>query len=143
MMSTVSKRQKYFKSDLTISGNLRAEFWRLPPEAMVDRRTIAAVLYVSVPTTEDFATKGGGPKYIRIGRKALYRKSDGLSWAAATGRELQSTSQLERIAPLIFSEAVVLEKTDADKIDKNDRSGLIADEVLKSKNKVKKIRVAL
>ena len=93
-MSTVLKRQKYFKSNSTISSDLRAEFWSLPPEAMVDRRTIAAVLYVSEPTMEALATKGGGPKYIRIGRKALYRKSDGLSWAASTGRELQSTSTL-------------------------------------------------
>lgn len=110
-MSTVSKRQKYFKSDLTISGNLRAEFWRLPPEAMVDRRTIAAVLYVSVPTMEALATKGGGPKYIRIGRKALYRKSDGLSWASANGRELESTAQLAKMAPVKLSLEVASEKT--------------------------------
>lgn len=142
-MSTVSKRQKNFKSDSTISGDLRAEFWSLPPEALVDRRTIAAVLYVSVPTMEAFATKGGGPKYIRIGRKALYRKSDGLSWAAATGRELESTAQLERMAPVIFSEVVALEKTGGEKIDKNDWPELLEDEVPKSKARVEKRRDAL
>jgi len=141
-MSTVLKRQKYFKSNSTISGDLRAEFWSLPPEAMVDRRTIAAVLYVSVPTMEAFATKGGGPKYIRIGRKALYRKSDGLSWAAATGCELESTAQLESMAPVIFSEVAALEKTEGDKIGKNDRPGLIVDEVPKSKAQLKKRRAA-
>lgn len=142
-MNTATTRKKHYKPDSTVFQSLRAEFWSLPPEAMVDRRTIAAVLYVSVPTMEAFATKGGGPKYIRIGRKALYRKSDGLSWAEATGRELQSTSQLERIAPVIFSEVVALEKTDADKIDKNDWPGLLANEVPKSKSRIKKIRVAL
>lgn len=66
---------------------LRAEFYALPPEALVDRATVAAVRYVSVATTEAEAIKGGGPKYARIGRKALYRKSDVLEWMDAKGRE--------------------------------------------------------
>lgn len=80
------------------TGLLRAEFWSLPPEAMVDRPTIAAAFYLSVPSMEAFATKGGGPKYIRLGRKALYKKADGLRWALATGRAVDSTAQLSQVA---------------------------------------------
>jgi hypothetical protein len=73
---------------------LRAEFWRLPDDAMVDRPTIAAAFYLSVASMEALAVKGGGPKYTRINRRALYRKRDGLQWAATTGRTVENTSQL-------------------------------------------------
>ena len=73
---------------------LRAEFWSLPSQAWVDRETIAAAFFVSTVTMEALATKGGGPKYTRIGRRALYRKGDALAWAAETGRTVESTAQL-------------------------------------------------
>ena len=59
---------------------LRAEFYALPPEAMVDRETVAAVRYVTRQTIELEAIRGGGIPYRRVGRRALYRKADVLSW---------------------------------------------------------------
>ena len=59
---------------------LRAEFYALPPDAYVDRPTAAAVRYVGLPTIEAEAIKGGGPPYIRVGRRALYKKSELLAW---------------------------------------------------------------
>ena len=74
-------------------AQLRAEFWQLPPEAYVERRMGAAALYECVSTWEQRAIKGGGPKYRRIGRKALSTKREILEWAAATGRTVENTAQ--------------------------------------------------
>lgn len=77
---------------------MRAEFWGAPPEALVDRPTAAAVRYVSTATLEVEAIKGGGPPYTRIGRRALYRKSDLLAWMERTGRTVENTAQLQEAA---------------------------------------------
>jgi len=73
---------------------LRAEFWGLPDDAMVDRSTVAAVRYVGLDTMEADAIRGGGVPYIRIGRRALYKKGDVLTWMAETGRRVANTAQL-------------------------------------------------
>jgi len=73
---------------------LRAEFYSLPPEALIDRATAAAVRYVSQSLMESQAIRGGGPPYTRIGRRALYRKSDLLAWMEKTGRTVENTAQL-------------------------------------------------
>lgn len=73
---------------------LRAEFWRLPDDAMVDRATGGASVYLSEASMDALAIKGGGPKYTRIGRRALYRKRDLLEWMERTGRRVENTAQL-------------------------------------------------
>lgn len=73
---------------------LRAEFYRLPDEALLDRETVAAAYYKAPQTFEVLAIKGGGPPYTRIGRRALYRKADVLAWAAENGRKVDNTAQL-------------------------------------------------
>ncbi|MBK6864092.1 MAG: DNA-binding protein [Ideonella sp.] len=77
---------------------LRAEFYRLPDEALIDRQTWAAVRYVEPQTVEKEAIKGGGCPYIRIGRRALYRKADVLDWMERTGRRVENTAQLAEVA---------------------------------------------
>ena len=72
---------------------LRREFWTLPEDAMVDRPTVAAAFYLSLASMESLAIKGGGPKYLRVGRRALYRKADALAWATTTGRLVENTAQ--------------------------------------------------
>lgn len=74
--------------------SLRAEFWRADQNALLDRATVAAAHYLSLATMEALATKGGGPKYMRIGRRALYRKSDVVAWAEQSGRVVENTAQL-------------------------------------------------
>lgn len=74
---------------------LRAEFYSLPGEAVVDRRTVAAVSYRSQQALEILATKGGGPAYRRVGRRALYRKQDVLEWIDAA-RVVTNTAQLQK-----------------------------------------------
>ncbi len=73
---------------------LRAEFWKLPEDAFVDREIVAATFFVTVVSMDAYATNGGGPKYTRIGRRALYRKGDVLDWAGENGRKVENTSQL-------------------------------------------------
>jgi hypothetical protein len=79
-------------------AQLRAEFWSLPRDAYVERRMGAAALYESVSTWEVRAIHGGGPKYRRIGRKALSTKGDILEWAEKTGRLVENTAQLAEAA---------------------------------------------
>ena len=77
---------------------LRAEFYRLPDEALVDRATVAAVRYVEPQTVEKEAIRGGGCRYCRIGRRALYKKADVLDWMERTGRRVENTAQLAEVA---------------------------------------------
>jgi hypothetical protein len=86
--------------EVATPAGMRAEFWSLPDDAMFDRATIGAVFYLSVASMEALAIRGGGPPYTRIGRRALYRKANTLAWAAATGRTVESTAQLETGAGL-------------------------------------------
>lgn len=74
---------------------LRLEFYKLPHDALVDRDTVAAVRYVNRQTLEAEAMAGGGCAYIRVGRRALYKKADLLSWIERTGRRVENTAQLE------------------------------------------------
>lgn len=77
---------------------LRAEFYALPPEAFVDRQTAAAAPYLSLASLEAMAIKGGGPPYIRVGRRALYKKADLLAWMERTGRKVENTAQLSQVS---------------------------------------------
>lgn len=72
----------------------RREFWEASPESLHDRTTLAAVRHVSEATLEAEAIKGGGVPYMRVGRRALYRKADALEWMQRTGRRVESTAQL-------------------------------------------------
>ena len=75
----------------------RAEFDSRPDDALVDRATVAAVRYVSENLIEKEAMKGGGVPYLRIGRRALYRKRDVLDWMERTGRKVENTAQLSQV----------------------------------------------
>lgn len=75
-------------------AELRREFWSLPENALVDRDTAGAAVYLGRESMESLAIKGGGPPYTRIGRRALYLKRDVLSWAAKSGQRVENTAQL-------------------------------------------------
>lgn len=79
------------KSDPT---SQRAEFWSLPDDALVDRETAGAAVYLGRVSMDALAQKGGGPKFTRIGRRALYVKRDVLDWAEKNGRKVTSTAEL-------------------------------------------------
>jgi len=72
----------------------RAEFWSASDDVLFTREHVAAVRHMSEATLEVEAMKGGGVPYIRIGRRALYRKRDVLAWLEANGRRVENTAQL-------------------------------------------------
>ena len=67
----------------------RANLFLTPKEA-------AAYLRVSKSYLDKLRVYGGGPKFLRFGRKILYRKSDLDLWAVA--RCFGSTSEYRRSA---------------------------------------------
>ncbi|MFN4343105.1 MAG: helix-turn-helix transcriptional regulator [Azonexus sp.] len=80
----------------TNAADLRAEFWRAPDEALLDRKTTAAGLGYTAGWLEWAATHGGGPVLTKIGRSVRYRKADVLAWLKAHSRRIHSTAELAR-----------------------------------------------
>lgn len=76
----------------------RREFWNAAPDSLHDRATLAAVRHVFEATLEAEAIRGGGCPYLRVGRRALYRKRDALEWMQRTGRRVENTAQLAEAA---------------------------------------------
>ena len=52
----------------------------LVTDGLMDPRTTAALLVVSVPTLSDWRCKGTGPSYIKLGAAVRYRCSDVEAW---------------------------------------------------------------
>jgi hypothetical protein len=75
-------------------AELRADFWRAPDEALLDRKTAAAGMGYTVGWLECTATHGGGPILTKIGRSVRYRKSDVLTWLAVNSRRIERSSDL-------------------------------------------------
>jgi predicted DNA-binding transcriptional regulator AlpA len=48
--------------------------------ALLDTAAAAQRCGLSVSTLEKFRCRGGGPKYVKIGRRTLYREADIASW---------------------------------------------------------------
>ncbi|MCW7540660.1 hypothetical protein OOT46_22840 [Aquabacterium sp. A7-Y] len=76
------------------TAELRADFWRAPSEALLDRKTAAAGLGYTIGWMEWAATHGGGPLFTKIGRSVRYRKADVLAWLDANSRRVRSTAEL-------------------------------------------------
>lgn len=49
----------------------------------LDRKEAAEYIGVSTPTLASWATRGGGPPYIKLGTKVIYMQSDLDSWLSA------------------------------------------------------------
>ena len=76
------------------AADLRAEFWRAPDQALLNRETTAVGLGYTVGWLEWVATNGGGPVLTKIGRTVRYRKADVLAWLHANSRRMSSTAEL-------------------------------------------------
>ena len=76
------------------TAELRADFWRAPAEALLNRKTAAAGMGYTVGWLEWAATHGGGPILTKIGRNVRYRKADVLARLEAHCRRVRSTSEL-------------------------------------------------
>jgi predicted DNA-binding transcriptional regulator AlpA len=56
----------------------------------------AAVLRLGVSTLNKLRVRGGGPSYLKLGRRVVYRTDDLTEWAGQKAR--QSTSEAPRMA---------------------------------------------
>jgi hypothetical protein len=72
------------------------------PDILLTRRAVAAALTeagypTSAATLATKASRGGGPRFRRYGRRPLYRWIDAVSWAEARlGPTITCTSELDR-----------------------------------------------
>jgi hypothetical protein len=53
------------------------------PDGLMDPRTTAAFLIVTVPTLADWRCKGIGPDFVKCGALVRYRLADLQAWLAA------------------------------------------------------------
>lgn len=77
-------------------AELRDAFWSAPNDALLDRRTVAAGLNVSVSLLEKLVTNGRGPAYLdygELGRLRRYRKADVIDWFTRKVRRKWSSSE--------------------------------------------------
>jgi len=81
-------------SPVATIAELRAEFWRAPDEALLNRKITAAGLGYTVGWLEWVATNGGGPILTKIGRSVRYRKTDMLVWLDANSRRVERASDV-------------------------------------------------
>ena len=65
-----------------------------PEEVLLTSDQATEFLNVGSQTLAQWRSKGGGPTFLRYGRRVMYRKSDLLAWLAE--REYQNTSQPRR-----------------------------------------------
>lgn len=73
-------------------------FWSLPSDdALVDRPTAGAAGGLGKKTMDLLAMEGGGPPYRVIGKKAMYRKGDVLTWIEKTGKLVSSTAERTKL----------------------------------------------
>lgn len=61
---------------------LRAEFYAAPEDALLNQDLAAVALNRSVAWCELKRCKGGGPPFVRLGRRCLYRKAAILKYLA-------------------------------------------------------------
>ena len=59
----------------------------------IDAPKAAALLGLSTNTLAKWRLTGAGPRYIKLGRRVVYRQSDIEAWVA--GQEFRSTSEYE------------------------------------------------
>mgnify|MGYP000899869473 CR=1 FL=1 len=61
------------------------------PETLITRRDVPLYVPVASQTLAKLASVGGGPRYVKVGRRAAYRAGDLKAW-------LQSRSRLNTSA---------------------------------------------
>lgn len=76
---------------------LVARFWAAPGEALFGQSVIAPVLDMSEQWCERARFCGGGPKFIKLGRSVVYRKSDVVAWINSHAT-VSSTSEYQAAA---------------------------------------------
>ena len=58
----------------------------MPPAVMGDERTVAQRNGLNVNTLRTLRSRGGGPRFLKVGRRVLYRFEDVDAWLAECPR---------------------------------------------------------
>jgi hypothetical protein len=72
------------KTSETIAKTIteKPSFAKLDPESHIDEKKAAEYLGISYRTLQGYRTKGGGPKFVKIGKKTIrYKVSDLIGWS--------------------------------------------------------------
>ena len=64
------------------------------PDALLDQNRVAQILDTTTKFLEARRCRGGGPKFVRVGRLVRYRSSDVAAWIES--RCVSSTSDANR-----------------------------------------------
>lgn len=56
------------------------------PETLITRRDVPLYVPVAAQTLAKLAVIGGGPRYVRVGRRAAYRAGDLKTWLNSRSR---------------------------------------------------------
>jgi hypothetical protein len=64
-------------------------------EALISQNEAAKILRLSVRTLERYRIVGGGPRYVKLGRRIVYRPGDLDAWVASN--TVSSTSQRSNV----------------------------------------------
>ena len=67
----------------------------IPPIAYLTAREAACYLRLSLSTLAKYRVSGGGPAYVKAGRKILYRRADLDAWMTAHSRASTSDDASE------------------------------------------------
>lgn len=63
------------------------------PDALIVRRDVPLYVPVAAQTLAKLAVVGGGPRYVRVGRRAAYRAGDLKTWLHGRSRLNTSDNQ--------------------------------------------------
>lgn len=63
------------------------------PETLITRRDVPLYVPVAAQTLAKLAVIGGGPRYVRVGRRAAYRAGDLKVWLDSRSRVHTSDSK--------------------------------------------------
>src|SRR4051812_43833387 len=75
-------------------ADLRREWHDAHPDDLLKRPVVAAGLNRSVSWLEEFAKRGDGPAFHKVGKRSvLYKKADVLGWWVSYARRVSSTSE--------------------------------------------------
>ena len=85
---TAFRKGRGMNTKATNLTELRAEYADAPATARLPAPVVAAAMCLSPLTLERYRSVGTGPRYAKLGRRIVYRKSDVESWLAAQEAEV-------------------------------------------------------
>ena len=84
---------------VTDESSMVNQFWSAPDQALFTERTLVALTGLSEAYFQRSRWAGGGPRFLKIGSRVRYRKTDIVAWLSL-GQSAESTSEVIPIPAL-------------------------------------------